>query len=127
MSIKVLIINGSPRVHGNTSHMLGWIKADLEKEGIECEYYQLGGKDIKSCKSCWRCKETGKCWQEDPVIDELVEKFRNVDGIIIGSPTYYADVPMEVKGMLDRCGLICGKDMSQNEFDKIVNKGSTNY
>lgn len=120
MSIKVLIINGSPRSNGNTSHMLHWIQSDLEKEGITCEYYQLGGKDIKSCKSCWRCSQTGKCWQEDPVIDELVEKLRACDGVIIGSPTYYADVPMEVKGMLDRCGLICGKDMKRKVGASVV-------
>ncbi|EKE40797.1 iron-sulfur flavoprotein, putative [Entamoeba nuttalli P19] len=100
--LKVLLINGSPRENGNTFTMLSWVKEGLEKEGINTEIYQLGRKDIKTCKSCWGCMKTGKCWQQDPVMDELLEKIIAADGIIIGSPTYYADVPGVVKTFIDR-------------------------
>ncbi|KAL7722394.1 NADPH-dependent FMN reductase-like domain-containing protein [Entamoeba marina] len=103
-TIKVLMVNGSARPHGNTSVMLNWVKEGLEKEGIECEIYQIGGKTFKACTACNQCLKTGKCVLEDPVIDELNEKMLEADGIILGSPTYYADVTMEMKGMMDRCG-----------------------
>ncbi|KAL7719844.1 NADPH-dependent FMN reductase-like domain-containing protein [Entamoeba marina] len=119
-AIKVLMINGSARPKANTYAMLNWVKEGLEAEGIECEIYQLGGKDIKSCKSCWQCRKTGKCWQEDPVIDEICEKMKQADGIIFGSPTYYADVPMEMKGMMDRCGLIVGNEMKRKVGAAVV-------
>ncbi|ELP85542.1 hypothetical protein EIN_149040 [Entamoeba invadens IP1] len=120
LPIKVLLINGSPREHGNTSHMLSWLITSLEQQGITTDYFQIGGKSIKSCRSCWRCQKDGKCWQEDPVIDELCSKIVAADGVIIGSPTYYADVPMEVKGMLDRCGLIIGKHLKRKAGAAVV-------
>ncbi|EDS89525.1 NADPH-dependent FMN reductase domain containing protein [Entamoeba histolytica HM-1:IMSS] len=100
--IKVFMINGSPREKGNTFTMLSWVKEGLEKEGIEVEIYQLGKKEIKPCVACYACQKTGKCWKDDSVMDELLQKIIEADGIIIGSPTYYADVPGVVKTFIDR-------------------------
>ena len=116
---KALLINGSPR-HGNGLDMLNWVKEELEKEGVAVEIFQLGGKEFKACKSCWACQKTGKCVQKDPVIDELCAKMVEADAIVIGSPTYYADVSMEVKGMMDRCGLIVGKQLKRKLGAAVV-------
>ena len=105
---KVLMINGSPRPNGNTFHELEMLKETFESEGIEAEICQLGGKDTKMCKACYSCKKTGKCFQEDPLFDEICAKMIEADGIIIGSPTYYADVSAETKAFMDRCGFVYG-------------------
>ncbi|ELP87472.1 hypothetical protein EIN_097590 [Entamoeba invadens IP1] len=106
--MTVLLINGSPRVKGNTSHMLGWLKEHLEAEGLKVEYYQLGGKDIKALDV------------EDPVINALCELMLAADGIVIGSPTYYADVSMEVKGAMDRCGIKIGRKLARKAGAAVV-------
>ena len=116
---KALLINGSPR-HANGLDMLHWVQEELEKEGVAVEIYQLGGKEFKPCKSCWACRRTGKCVQDDPVINELCAKMVEADAIVIGSPTYYADVSMEVKGMMDRCGLIVGSQLKRKIGAAVV-------
>ncbi|KAL7711691.1 NADPH-dependent FMN reductase-like domain-containing protein [Entamoeba marina] len=92
-TIKVLMVNGSARPHGNTSVML---------KGIECEIYQIGGKTFRACSACNQCLKTGKCVFTDQSLMNYMKKMLEADGIILGSPTYYADVTMEMKGMIDR-------------------------
>jgi multimeric flavodoxin WrbA len=105
--MKVVAFNGSPRKKGNTYHALQIVLGELKKEGIDTEFIQLGRADIKGCVACYKCfdKKNKKCIQDDSFnlfFDRMIE----ADGIIIGSPTYFANVSTEVKALIDRAGLV---------------------
>ncbi len=87
--MKVLILNGSPRKNGNTSIALNEVKKTLEQENIEVELIQVGNMDISGCKGCLYCKEHGKCVKND-IVNELAVKLEQADGLVVGSPVYYA-------------------------------------
>ena len=87
--MKVLLINGSPKKEGNTFIALSEVQKTLEAEGIETELIHVGHKDIHGCIACNRCVETGKCAFND-IVNEVAEKFKEADGIVVGSPVYYA-------------------------------------
>lgn len=108
--MHVVAFNGSPRKNGNTSLLIGRVCAQLEAEGITTEVVQLGGQDIHGCRACYRCFETKdcKCVFGKDILNDCVAKMAAADGIIIGSPTYYANVSSEVKALIDRAGLVCG-------------------
>ncbi|MDO9289930.1 MAG: flavodoxin family protein, partial [Thermodesulfovibrionales bacterium] len=105
--MKVVAFNGSPRKEGNTYHAIQTVFGELKKEGLKTELIQLGGSGIKPCKTCFKCfeKKDKKCIQND-VLNSFVEKMIKADGIIIGSPTYFANVSPEVKSLIDRAGLV---------------------
>ena len=105
--MKVVGFNCSPKKDGNTAHMLKEVFAELEKEGIETELVQVGGKDLKACKACGKCREIKnmECVQKDEANDFL-KKMIEADGIIIGTPTYFADLTPEAKILMDRCGYV---------------------
>ncbi len=104
--MKVLAFNGSPRQGGNTAAALRVVMNVLEGEGIETELIQLGGSGIKPCMSCLYCfeKKEGFCSQKD-VLNSWLKKIYQAQGILIGSPVYFAGVPSEVKAFIDRVGL----------------------
>jgi multimeric flavodoxin WrbA len=106
--VKVLAINGSPRSSGNTAMLIDTVLAELKKEGIETEHVQLGGKKITGCTACMKCFENQnkRCAIDNDILNELVSKMAEADGIIIGSPTYFANVSSEVKALIDRAGLV---------------------
>ncbi|MDR0306896.1 MAG: flavodoxin family protein [Chitinispirillales bacterium] len=107
---KILAVNGSPRVDGNTAEMLGTVLAVCEKAGHETEIYQAGGKSVRGCLACGGCgKHIGRCVTEDWV-NELYPKMVNADAIILGSPTYFADLTPEIKAVIDRTGYISRRD-----------------
>jgi len=105
--MKVLALNGSPRKEGNTYLAINIVLEELKKEGIATELVQLGGADIKGCRACYKCFElkNKRCIQQD-ALNGFVEKMIEADGIIIGSPTYFANVSTEVKALIDRAGLV---------------------
>ena len=104
--VKVLAINGSPRLEGNTAHMLNTILDICENAGFETELYQAGGKIIRGCMACGGCrKNPGKCVIDDWV-NELYQKMLASNAIILGSPTYFYDLTPEMKCIIDRCGFI---------------------
>lgn len=105
--MKVVAFNGSPRKEGNTYQSIRIVLEELEKEGIETEIIQLGGTDIKGCRACFKCfeKKDRRCVQRDD-LNSFVEKMIEAEGIIIGSPTYFANVSTEVKALIDRAGLV---------------------
>jgi len=105
--MKVVAFNGSPRKEGNTCHCIRIVLEELEKEGIETGIIQLGGADIKGCRACFKCfeKKDRRCIQDD-ALNSFVEKMTEAEGIIIGSPTYFANVSTEVKALIDRAGLV---------------------
>lgn len=99
--MKVLLINGSPRVHGNTALGLTEMQKVFEEEGIEAELIQIGNRDIRGCIACNQCGKLGKCVFDDAV-NEVAPKFREADGIVIGSPVYYSSPAGGLISFLDR-------------------------
>ena len=106
--MKVVAFNGSPRKNGNTATLIDVVLAELQKEGIETEHIQIGGKDIRGCAACRKCMENknGHCVVDSDILNGLVDKMVEADGIIIGSPTYFANVSSDVKALIDRAGLV---------------------
>ncbi|WP_440953670.1 flavodoxin family protein [Methanococcoides sp. FTZ1] len=106
--MKVVAFNGSPRKEGNTSHLIGHVLDVLEKEGIETEVIQLGGNSIHGCTACMKCfdKKDKRCVIENDIINECIEKMMDADGIIIATPTYFADLSPETKALIDRAGFV---------------------
>ena len=100
--MKVLMINGSPRVNGNTSVALAQMQKVFEKNGIESEIVQVGIKEIRGCMSCGYCFKNGKCAIDDIVNNELAEKFEQCDGLVVASPVYYASANGTLVSLLDR-------------------------
>jgi multimeric flavodoxin WrbA len=104
--MKVLAINGSPRHNGNTAHMLQTVLTVCEKAGLEVELFQAGARPIRGCLSCEKCFDNpGKCVTQD-WIQEVYEKMKEADAILLGSPTYYGDLTPEIKAVIDRCGYL---------------------
>ena len=106
--MKVLAINSSPRPDGNTALLLGKALEPIASEGIETETFQLGGKMIAGCKACYTCFQTKdrRCVQDDDPVNECILKMAGADGILLGSPTYFADITPELKALIDRAGLV---------------------
>jgi len=108
MKLKVLGINGSPNRKGNTSLLIQEVFKTLELEGIETEIFQLGGKPVHGCTACNKCREVAgaKCHIKNDAINECISKMIEADGIIIGSPVYFADVTTETKALIDCAGYV---------------------
>lgn len=106
--MKVVVFNGSPRRDGNTMRLLRMVCETLEDEGIETEIVQVGGKSVHGCTACMKCGENqdGKCVLTGDPVNEWIEKMVAADGIIIGSPTYFADLTPEAKALIDRAGFV---------------------
>jgi multimeric flavodoxin WrbA len=106
--MKVVAFNGSPRKEGNTYQSLQVVTEELQKEGIETEVIQLGGKGIHGCTACYKCfkNKDKECSIKDDEVNEYIKKMIEADGIIIGSPVYFSNVTSEVKAFIDRTGLV---------------------
>jgi len=106
--MKVIAFNGSPRPDGNTAILLNHVLAPIKAKGIETEVYQLGGKNIHGCRACYDCrkKKNGRCTFDDDIANECIAKMVEADGIILGSPTYFADLTPETKALIDRAGFV---------------------
>ncbi|WP_319402942.1 flavodoxin family protein [uncultured Anaeromusa sp.] len=106
--MKVVGINGSPRKEGNTSIIIKEVFKELEKNGIETELIQLGGLPVRACMACMKCFEmkNGKCVIQNDVFNDVIDKMRKADGVLLGSPVYSADVTPEMKALLDRGALV---------------------
>ncbi len=100
-NMKVLMINGSPRQNGNTSIALGELEKTLIKNGIDVETVQIGDKEIRGCIGCGYCVKNGKCVVDD-FVNELAVKFEECDGLVVGSPVFYASANGTLISLLDR-------------------------
>lgn len=107
--MKVVAINGSPKEAGNTYHALKIVTDELEKQGIETEIINVGNKNIRGCIACGGCakNKNEKCVIND-YVNEAIQKFKTADGIIIGSPVYYASMAGTMKCFLDRAFYVAG-------------------
>ena len=98
---KVLLLNGSPKANGCTAAALQEMIRVFEAEGIETELIHVGNKDIRGCIACGTCGKKGKCVFDD-LVNETAEKFREADGLVVGSPVYYASPNGTILSFLDR-------------------------
>lgn len=115
--MKVLLINGSPKANGNTAIALQEMVKVFEREQIETEILHIGNKDIRGCISCGTCFGTGKCVFNDAV-NEYACKLEECDGVVIGSPVYYASANATLTAFLDRL-------FYSTHFDKTMKVGAS--
>ena len=99
--MKILVVNGSPHAEGCTYTALCEVAAVLEAEGIETEMFQVGNKPVSGCLGCGACIKTGKCFMDD-VVNEFVEKAKEADGFVFGSPVHYAGASGAITSFMDR-------------------------
>ena len=114
--MKVLMINGSPRPNGNTSLALQEMENIFKAEGIETETIQIGNKSIRGCIACGKCAETGKCVFDDAV-NGIAPKFEACDGLVVGSPVYFASANATLVALLTRL-------FYSTPFDKTMKVGA---
>ena len=106
--MKVIAFNGSARKNGNTAILIREVFSGLKDEGIATEMVQLAGKTIRGCTACGKCFENrdNRCAIDNDFANECIEKIVEADGIILASPTYFADVTAEIKALIDRAGYV---------------------
>ena len=114
--MKVLLINGSPKANGNTAYSLAQMAEVFAEQGIETETIQVGNKAIRGCIACGSCYQTGKCVFDD-LVNEVAPKFEEADGIVLGSPVYYASANATLVAFLDRL-------FYSTHFDKRMKVGA---
>lgn len=115
--MKVILINGSPHADGSTNRALVEVARELNKEGIETEIVQVGHLAIRGCIACGSCYQTGKCVFED-VVNEVAKKFEEADGLVVGSPVYYASPNGTLISFLDRL-------FYSTHFNKMMKVGAS--
>lgn len=104
--MKVIAINGSSRKNGNTADMLNVVLQELEAQGYETEHIQLAGQTIRPCMACFACEGKRNCVFGDDLFQELYQKMTKADGILLGSPTYSADVSSTLKAVIERASVV---------------------
>ncbi|MCU6729783.1 Cd1 [uncultured Coprococcus sp.] len=115
--MNVLMINGSPRINGNTTIALEEMRKAFDEEGVNTEIIQVGNKDVRGCIACGRCAELGKCVFDD-IVNELASKFEKADGLVIASPVYFASANATLIAVLDRL-------FYSTHFDKTMKVGAS--
>jgi len=105
--MKVIAFNGSARPKGNTTILLNVVLDEIKQEGIETELVMLAGKDIFGCRACYKCfeKADGHCAVTGDIVNECIDKMRDAEGILLGSPTYFSDVTAGTKALIERAGM----------------------
>lgn len=115
--MKVLILNGSPRLNGNTDLSLKEMEAVFEAEGVEVIRYNVGMKDIRGCTACDGCYRLEKCVFDD-IVNELAPIFESCDGLVVASPVYYASANGTLISLLDRL-------FRSTRFSKLMKVGAS--
>lgn len=105
--MKVVAFNGSARKDGNTALLINHVFAELQAEGLETEMVQLAGEPLRGCTACYQCfaRQDGRCAVANDRLNDHLAKMVEADGIILASPTYFADVSAELKALIDRAGM----------------------
>ena len=114
--MKILMINGSPKANGNTAVALEEMKQVFAAEGIEVVSLHVGNLDIRGCTACGHCYQTGKCVFDD-VVNEAAALFADCDGLVVGSPVYYASANATLVAFLQRL-------FYSTPFDKTMKVGA---
>ena len=111
-TMKVLLINGSPHREGNTFIALSEVARTLEAQGIGTEIVHIGTRAMQGCIACGKCAELGHCVFSDAVYTAVREKLAEADGLVVGSPVYYAGPNGSLCALLDRVFYSCGRDLA---------------
>jgi multimeric flavodoxin WrbA len=106
--MKVVAFNGSSRKDGNTAILLNLVLDEIEKEGIKTELVQLAGETLSGCIACYKCRENKdqKCAVLKDRLNEYIAKMKEAQGILLGSPTYIADMTANMKALIERCTIV---------------------
>ncbi len=115
--MKVLLLNGSPHKNGSTYTALHEMEKVFEKQGIEAEIVQVGNQAVRGCMACGYCYANGKCCIDD-IVNEIAPKFEEADGLVVGSPVYYASANATLVACLDRL-------FYSSHFDKTMKVGAS--
>lgn len=114
--MKVLLINGSPHAKGCTATALNEVAKTLNENGVDTEIIQVGHLDVRGCIACGQCRKLGKCVFDD-VVNEVAEKFKEADGLILGSPVYYSSANGTLTSFADRL-------FYSSNYDKCMKVGA---
>ena len=108
--MKIVAFNGSPKKNGNTFHAIQMVAEELEKQGIETEILHVGNKAIRGCLACNQCakKQNEQCVQDNDEVNEWIQKMKQADGIILGSPVHFSAIGGTMKSFLDRVFYVTG-------------------
>ncbi len=106
--MKVVAFNASPRKDGNTSIMIRYVFKELAKEKIDTEMIQLSGEHLWGCTACYQCfiQKNRECAVKTDILNSCIKKMIEADGILLASPTYFADITSELKALIDRAGMV---------------------
>jgi multimeric flavodoxin WrbA len=106
--MKVVALNGSARKDGNTAILLKLVLDELENEGIETELVQFAGQSIRGCQACYKCFKNmdSRCAVKNDILNDLLAKIEEADGLLLGSPTYFSDVSSGMRAFIERCGFV---------------------
>ncbi len=123
--MKAVAFNGSARKDGNTAILLNLVLDELRAEQVETEMIQLAGEKISGCTACYQCRKNkdGKCVLKTDRVNEYIQKMREADAILLGSPVYVADITTNMKALLERATLVCranGTDMFRRKLGAAV-------
>ncbi len=122
--MNVVAFNGSARKDGNTAILVNTVFVELKKEGIKTELVQLAGKEIRGCSVCGKCiaNQDKRCGIKDDILNDCIEKMVEANGIILASPTYFADVSTGMKALIDRAGFVAkaNQDMFRRKVGASV-------
>lgn len=116
--MKVLLLNGSPHVNGTTKRALSIVAEELNANGVTTEILDVGNKRVAGCMACGACSKTGYCVFDDKFIDTIVKKIEESDGLVVGSPVYFASINGTLKSILDR--IFCSKKSFANKVGASV-------
>ena len=106
--MKAIAFNGSPRKGGNTEFLLKKVFEPIRETGIETDLIQIGGKQVRGCSACYQCRKNkdSRCAINTDMVNDCIAKMLSADAIILGSPTYFADMTSEMKALIDRAGFV---------------------
>lgn len=106
--MKVVAFNGSARKDGNTALLLNLVMDEIKREGIETELIQTAGQSLQGCIACFQCfsNKDRRCAVKKDAMNDYIAKMLEADGILLGSPTYFADVTTNMKAIIERCGMV---------------------
>lgn len=117
--MKVLVINGSPHLNGCTARALSEVEKTLNDNGVDTEQINVGNKDVRGCIGCYYCRQHGKCVFND-IVNEIAPKFAEADGIVVGTPVYYAHSNGQLLAFMDRLFFSTG-----TAFDATMKVGAS--
>lgn len=114
--MKILFLNGGAKTTGATAALLEMVRQSASEKGHDCRTLHLGGMQLDFCRGCKRCYKTGECFQQDDDVPKVWDAFQWADSIVIGIPSYWGDMPGQMKVFVDRCTSVCDTNAARKDF-----------